>query len=46
MGVRVLPEHAQSCIMSILKTLNLEGYIDDCGLWSNDSFNKHLELLD
>lgn len=32
--------------MEILKDLDVKGYIDDCGLWSNGSFEEHLELVD
>ena len=46
MGVEVPPDNAQSCIMEILKELDVEGYIDDCSLWSDSSFEEQLELVD
>ena len=46
MGVNVSPDYAQSCIKEILKDLDVEAYIDDCGMWSDGSFEEHLELVD
>ena len=46
MGVKVSPDYAQSCIMEILKDLDIKGYVDDCGLWSDGSFEQNMELID
>ena len=46
MGVKVSPDWAQSCIKEILQDLDVEGYIDDCDIWTNGSFEEHLELVD
>eukprot|EP00957_Ditylum_brightwellii_P074763 5681978-Ditylum_brightwellii.AAC.1 len=44
MGLKVAPDEAQATIVGILTGLNVEAYIDDIGIFSND-FNEHLELI-
>ena len=46
MGIKISPDIAQSVINKILDGLDMEGYIDDCGYWSNGSFDGHLEQVD
>lgn len=45
MGVNVLPDHAQSKIKEILDGLDLNCYIDDCGIFSNTTFEEHLDQV-
>ena len=42
MGVKTTPNIAQSIINKILDGTGTEGYIDDCGYWSNDSFDENI----
>ena len=47
MGVKISPDVAQKCMMDILQGIpNCSCYIDDCGLWTNGSFDEHLEMVD
>lgn len=45
MGVKVSPDFAQATINDILNGLDLEAYINDCGIWTNDLFEDHLKLV-
>ena len=45
MGIKVSPDYAQSVIMKILDGLDVAAYIDDCGLWTDGSFEDHLKLV-
>eukprot|EP00957_Ditylum_brightwellii_P027797 2101723-Ditylum_brightwellii.AAC.1 len=40
MGLKVVPDEAQAMIVEILTGLDVEAYIDDIGIFSND-FNEH-----
>ena len=44
MGVKVSPDYAQVTINDILDGLDCKAYINDCGIWTNGSFEEHLEL--
>ena len=46
MGIKISPDIAQSVINKILDGLDTEGYIDDCGYWSDGSFDDHLKQVD
>ena len=46
MGIKVSPDIAQSVINKILDGLDTEGYIDNCGYWSDGSFDDYLDQVD
>ena len=46
MGVKTSPDTAQSIINKILDRTGAEGYIDNCGYWFNDSFDKNIMVVD
>ena len=46
MGVKTCPDAAQAIIKRILYNVDVEAYIDDCGIWTNGSFEDHLKLVD
>ena len=46
MGVKTLPNTAQSIINKILDGTGVEGYIDDCGYWSNNIFDENIMAVD
>lgn len=46
MGVKVCPDISQSLIKKIMDGLDVEAYIDDCAHFSDDSFDKHLKVID
>jgi hypothetical protein len=46
MGCKVSPDLAQFYIEQALKGLDVEVYIDDCGIWTNGTFEEHLALVD
>ena len=46
MGVRVAPDIAQHVITHILSGLNITEYMDDCGIWTDGSFEEHMDLVD
>ena len=45
MGVKVSPDVAQSKITEILAGLDYVSYIDDCGIWTDTTFEKHMKLV-
>ena len=45
MGLKPAPNVAQSIIKNILKDLDVDVYINDIGIFSND-FDSHLKLID
>ena len=45
MGLKPAPDVAQSIIENILQDLDVDVYIDDIGIFSND-FDAHLKLID
>ena len=46
MGIKVAPDIAQACAEKIFNGLDVEVYLDDCGLWTNGTFEDHLRLID
>ena len=46
MGMKISPDEAQSIMEKILEGLNVTCYIDDLRIWTNGSFDEHLELVD
>ena len=46
MGIKVLPDFAQSMISKILSDLDIDAYIDDLGIWTKGSFDAHLIIVD
>lgn len=44
MGLKVSPDVAQSMIENVLKGLDVEVYIDDIAIFSDD-YDKHMELV-
>ena len=46
MGCKASGDIAQSIITKIMESLDVEAYIDDCGLFSNGNFEEHLNLVD
>jgi hypothetical protein len=46
MGCKVSPDLAQFYIEQALKGLDVEVYIDDCGIWTKGTFEEHLALVD
>ena len=45
MGVKVSPDVAQEIITKMLNGLDVECYIDDCGTWTNGSFEERMKLV-
>ena len=45
MGVKVSPDVAQSMITEIMAGLDCVSYIDDCGIWTDTTFEQHMELV-
>ena len=45
MGDKVSPDVAQEMITKILSGLDVECYIDDCGAWTNSTFEEHMVLV-
>ena len=45
MGVKVCPDIAQSLIERIVKGLDVDAYIDNCGYWSNGTFEEHFKVV-
>ena len=45
MGIKVLPDIAQSMIKKILGDLNIEAYMDDLRLWSKGLFDDHMMIV-
>ena len=42
MGIKVAPDIAQACAEKIFNGLDVEVYLDDCGLWTNGTYKDHL----
>ena len=45
MGIKTSPDFAQSMIKKILGDLDIEAYMDDLGLWSKGTFDKHMIIV-
>jgi len=45
MGVKVSPDAAQGLITKVLAGLDCAAYMDDCGIWTDESFEDHMELV-
>ena len=45
MGVKVSPDVAQSMITEILAGLDVVAYIDDCGIWTDTTFEQHVDIV-
>jgi hypothetical protein len=45
MGVKVSPDAAQGLITKVLAGLDCVAYMDDCGIWTDGSFEEHFELV-
>lgn len=46
MAVKVCPNFAQETIKHILDGLDVKAYINNLGIWSNRSYEDHLQLVD
>ena len=46
MGVKISGDVAQHIMTKMLKGLDCECYIDYVGIWTNKSFDDHLDLVD
>ena len=46
MGIKVSTDIVQSIINKILEGTRMERFIENCGYWSNGSFNCHLMTID
>ena len=46
MGMKISPDEAQAIMEEILEGLDVTCYIDDLGIWTNGTFDEHLEFVD
>ena len=46
MGIKISPDEAHAIMEEILQELDITCYINDLGIWTNRTFDKHLELVD
>ena len=46
MELKLAPDVAQSLIEQIVKGLDVDVYIGDCGIFTNGLINKHFALVD
>jgi len=46
MGVKVSPDVAQQLMEDILQDTDCTVYIDDIGIWTDDSFDHHMKTID
>ena len=46
MGIKIGPDVAQAIMKEILQGLDVTCYIDDLGIWTNGTFDEHLERVD
>ena len=46
MGVKISPDVAQSYMAEMLHGIDCEYYMDDVGIWSDGSFEDHLQIVD
>ena len=46
MEVKICPGSAQAIIKRMTHNLDVEAYIDDCGIWTDESYEDHLKLVD
>jgi len=46
MGVKISPDVAQAHMTEMLQGITCSVYMDDVGIWTNGSFDQHLEILD
>ena len=46
MEVKVSPDVAHDMITKILARLYVVCYIDDCEVWTNSTFEEHMEVVD
>merc|ERR1712113_874648 len=45
MGLKISPDFAQAAIEQILQGLDVVSYLDDIGIWTDGSYEDHLELV-
>ena len=45
MGVKISPDIAQAHMTEMLYGIDCSVYFDDVGLWTDGTFEEHLELL-
>merc|ERR1711884_696086 len=45
MGVKISPDVAQAHMTEILQGIKCAVYMDDVGIWTNGTFEKHLEVV-
>ena len=45
-GAKVSPDLAQAVIIKIVHDIDVDAYMDDCMLFTDKSFEHHLELID
>ena len=43
MGMKISSDEAQAIIKEILEGLDVTCYIDDLGIWTNGTFDEHLD---
>jgi len=46
MGLKISPDIAQQIIESVLRDVDCLAYIDDVGIWTDGSMEKHLAVVD
>ena len=46
MGVKISPDVAQEMITKMLSGLDVECYMNDCGTWTNGTFEEHMVLVE
>ena len=46
MGVKISPDVAQAIIMKVFHDVKVVCYIDDLGIWTNGTYEEHLQLID
>ena len=46
MGIKVSPDVAQSMITEILEGLEVVAYIDYNGIWTDSTFEQHLDVVE
>ena len=45
MGIKVSPNYVRAIIERVLDELDVDCYIDDMGLWTNGTFEEHLDMV-
>ena len=46
MGVKISPDVAQYIMTDMLQGIDCSSYMDDVGIWTNGTFENHLEVVD